>query len=224
MTRRLVVVALMLLAPLLGPRAVEAQPCEFPTPCTYEGAAFTLTVVDAETGLPVADVHALAEWQNYGMHGRLAGPFMVQDAVSATDGVLRFPRWGPIRGYLSGLVGGNDPVVSLFRPGYEVAVEHNKRTVVETEQVRRFSQDGVTIRLVPFRATPRSWIHQLRTVAHPQVTRMSDDALLQFRGPYLSRFQRVWTEVQLLPGPERSDALREFRILESNLRVLGGQR
>jgi hypothetical protein len=131
---------------------------------------------------------------------------------------------GPIRGYLSGLVGGNDPVVSLFRPGYEVAVEHNKRTVVETEQVRRFSQDGVTIRLVPFRATPRSWIHQLRTVAHPQVTRMSDDALLQFRGPYLNRFQRVWTEVQLLPEPERSDALREFRILESNLRVLGGQR
>jgi len=207
MTRRLAAVALVLLAPLLGPRAVEAQPCKFPIPCRYEGPAFTLTVVDAETGRPVADVHALAEWQNYGMHG-LGGPFLVQDAVSATDGVLRFPKWGPIRGYLSGLVGGNDPVVSLFRPGYEVAVEHNKRIVVETEKVRRFSQDG----------------HQLRTVAHPQVSPISDDSLLQFRGPYLNRFQRVWTEVQLLPEPERSDALREFRILESNLRVLGGQR
>jgi len=223
MTRRLAAVALVLLAPLLGPRAVEAQPCKFPIPCRYEGPAFTLTVVDAETGRPVADVHALAEWQNYGMHG-LGGPFLVQDAVSATDGVLRFPKWGPIRGYLSGLVGGNDPVVSLFRPGYEVAVEHNKRIVVETEKVRRFSQDGATIRLVPFRAPPRSWIHQLRTVAHPQVSPISDDSLLQFRGPYLNRFQRVWTEVQLLPEPERSDALREFRILESNLRVLGGQR
>jgi len=204
MTRRLAAVALVLLAPLLGPRAVEAQLCKFPIPCRYEGPAFTLTVVDAETGRPVADVHALAEWQNYGMHG-LGGPFLVQDAVSATDGVLRFPKWGPIRGYLSGLVGGNDPVVSLFRPGYEVAVEHNKRIVVETEKVRRFSQDG----------------HQLRTVAHPQVSPISDDSLLQFRGPYLNRFQRVWTEVQLLPEPERSDALREF-FIEHYMRVLKG--
>jgi len=188
-------VALVLLAPLFGQRAVEAQPCEFPTPCTYEGAVFTLTVLDAETGLPVADSHALAEWQNYAYHGR-NGPLMVQDAVSGADGVLRFPKWGPIHGYISGLVRGFDPVVSLFKPGYEVAVENNELRSRDTERLRRFGQDGRTIRLVPFRGTPRSWIHQLRTVAVPLATPMSHDDLTQFRAPYLNRFHRVWTEVQ----------------------------
>ncbi len=150
---------------------------------------------------------------------------MVQDALSGTDGVLRFTKWGPIHGYLSGLVIGSDPIVSLFKPGYEVIVESNKlwpRTR-DTEKVRRFGQDGSTIRLVPFRGTPRSWIHQLRTVAVPKAMPISDTTLQQFREPYLNRFQRVSNEMQLLPEPERSDALREFRILESNMRLLGGR-
>jgi len=130
---------------------------------------------------------------------------------------------GPIHGYISGLVRGFDPVVSLFKPGYEVAVENNELRSRDTERLRRFGQDGRTIRLVPFRGTARSWLHQLRTVATPLAKPMSHDDLTQFHAPYLNRFQRVSDELQLLPEPERSDALREFRILESNMRVLGGR-
>src|SRR5882762_8988127 len=174
---RLTAVSIVVLATLLGPRTVEAQDCKvLLIPCMYEGVPFALTVVDAETDQPVAEVHGLAEWQNVGYHGR-NGPLMVQDAVSGADGVLRFPKWGPIRGYVSGLVSGFDPVVSVFKLGYEVVVEYNKLIVDDTEKARRFGQDGRTIRLVPFRAPPRSWLHQLRMVSAPQAAPISDDDL-----------------------------------------------
>ena len=137
MFRLVAMIIVVLAATLLGRPTVDARDCEvLPIPCTYEGVPFALTVVDAETNQPLAEVHGLAEWQNVGYHGR-NGPLMVQDAVSGTDGVLRFTKWGPIHGYLSGLVIGFDPVVSLFKPGYEVVVEYNKLIVDETENALR---------------------------------------------------------------------------------------
>src|SRR5437762_3548088 len=75
------------------------QPCEVvPMPCPFEGLGFTFTIIDGETKKPVHDVHVLAEWQMYGLWGRLNGVVMVLDAVSDADGGVAFPPWGPVDG------------------------------------------------------------------------------------------------------------------------------
>ena len=112
--RRAIGIGLLLLVGLLVPRAVEANIlCKWFGRCLYESPGFRFTVVDRETGQPLADVHALSEWVMYGYHGT-DGPLMVQDALSGPDGLLAFPAWGPLRGSSAGLVLNQDPVITLF--------------------------------------------------------------------------------------------------------------
>jgi hypothetical protein len=213
----------LLITVLFAPERADARPCEYlPMPCTYQGEAFAVIVVDSETMRPVADVHALAEWQMVGAHGR-NGPLMVQDAISGADGVLRFPKWGPLAGPVSGLSIGSDPVVTLFKAGYEPVVENNRLwpPATDTEEIRRFGQDGATIQLVPFRGSAASWVKQLRRLADPQAIPSAPARLRKFRTPYLNRFSRLWAEVEGLPEPLRSEAKDEFAI-EYYLRVFEG--
>src|SRR5215475_2848681 len=116
---RLVLIVLALLGCLLAGPPAEAEnfECTVFGQCFYESPGFRIRVVDKEMGQPLEGVHALAEWQRYGPHG-FNGPLMAQDAVSAPDGWLTFPAWGPLRGSASGLVINTDPGITLFKPGY----------------------------------------------------------------------------------------------------------
>src|SRR5437763_14174874 len=99
----------LLLASLLAPSWAEANIlCKWLGQCWYESPGFRITVGDKETGQPLSDVHALAEWISYGMWGQ-KGPLMVQEAVSGVNGVLAFPTWGPTRGSRQRLVINQDP-------------------------------------------------------------------------------------------------------------------
>ena len=91
--------------------------CPHIVACQYEAPAFTIRVVDQQTGQPLADVHAIAAWLIYGFHGR-RGVLMALEAVSSADGQLSFPAWGPVKSGVEGLVPARDPLISLFRPGY----------------------------------------------------------------------------------------------------------
>jgi hypothetical protein len=76
--------------------------CPHIVACQYEAPAFTIRVVDQQTGQPLADVHAIATWLFYG-GPRRRGPLTVLEAVSGPDGGLSFPAWGPIRSGVKGL-------------------------------------------------------------------------------------------------------------------------
>ncbi len=67
---------LVVVSSLLWTIATHAgQACEIvPMPCTFEAVPFRFTVVEAESRQPLADVHALAEWQVHGPGGRQAAP------------------------------------------------------------------------------------------------------------------------------------------------------
>jgi hypothetical protein len=197
--RRPVGIGLLLLVGLLVPRAAEANIlCRWFGYCVYESPGFRIAVVDRETGQPLADVHALAEWQMYGGHGR-NGPLMVQDTVSGRDGLLTFPAWGPTRAPSVGLVLNHDPVISLFKPGYMALVIFNMPGTDETTRVRGLTQDGQTYFLEPFRGTPEEWVEQLRKVWVGLATPRSDEQTLKFRDPYLNRVRRLWAEREKLP-------------------------
>ena len=195
---------LVLVAVLVWPvAAAPEQPCEVvPMPCTFEGMPFKLTVIDAETRKPLADVHALAEWQIHGAGGRLNGPLMVLDAASGPDGALAFPGWGPVDGSVMGLGIGRDPIITLFKSGYKALVINNADPpgTLETQRVRRFYQDGRTYELEPFRGTDEEWIHELKQIYRGVAFPRDDKQAAHFRGPYLNRLRCVWAERSKVPA------------------------
>ncbi len=191
----------LLLSSLLVPRPTEANIlCRWFGYCVYESPGFRFTVVDKETGQPLADVHALAEWVQYGYHGT-DGPLMVQDVVSGPDGVLVFSPWGPMRGSTAGLAVGYDPFVSLFMAGYRVYETNNRGGPLdERARVHGFGGNDQTYFLEPFRGTPAEWVEQLKKAAYPvRPGGTTEEQAWQFRGQYLNRIRRVWLEREKVP-------------------------
>lgn len=180
----------------LVPKPAEANLlCDWFNRCLYESPGFHLSVVDKETGQPLADVHALAEWVQYGRHGT-NGPLMVQDAISGPDGILSFSAWGPLHGSPAGLALNQDPGLTLFKPGYKILIIFNAIPVgtSETDRVRGFFQDTQTFALEPFRGTAEEWIDQLRKGWLGLGSPRGDEQVLKFRNPYLHRLQKIWHE------------------------------
>ena len=205
-------IAVLMMGGLMSPlRAQAGQPCEvIPMPCTFEAVPFKFKVVDAETSQPLADVHALAEWQMEGVAGRANGPLMVKDTVSGSDGLISFDAWGPIQGPWTGLVIGSDPVVTLFKAGYKTMELNNGYLPPgqERERVRRFVRKDTTHALKRFGGTPEDWLKELERVYTGRAFPRGDDQSLQFRGPYLNRLRRVWAERERVP--ERLRGERDF--------------
>jgi hypothetical protein len=197
----MVLVGLGLLpAPAAGAEAL----CALARYCQYEAPAFTLRVVDRETGQPLADVHGLAEWVQYGLPGQYP-PLMVLDAVSGPDGVLSFPAWGPIQGSRLGLFLGRDPVITFFKPGYVLIPPRGgtRREIgniyplqaEETDRVHRFGEDGKTFEMEPFRGTPEEWLKELGA----ELTFFASVGLADKR-PLLNRVLRIWAEREKYPA------------------------
>ena len=194
-----VVVTLLWLYP---PAHVEANPvCRWLGLCVYLSPGFQLTVVDAETGKPLSNVYGWAEWVQYGAHGR-GGPLMVQNAVSAADGRLTFPWWGPSPGSPGGLVLGIDPAVILFKPGYGTCLVQNETALGASHHamIRGLSRREETFGLQPFRGTPAEWVEQLRKLVFPALSAyVSDQARDRFRELYLRRRDIAATALARLP-------------------------
>jgi hypothetical protein len=226
----------LLLAVLADGRLVSAGGplCTLFGQCYYAGLPFAIRVADAETGEPLADVHALAEWVQNGMNGR-AGPVMVQDAVSGSDGLLHFPAWGPLRGSSGGLGLGEDPIITLFKPGYflprpfpggaRVISNQYPPGTEETTRTRRFGQDGQTFPMEPFRETTDEWAMKLVGIGGLAYGRAAagEDGSRKFYRPYMNRMQRVRDALQAVPrgNPEIE---RYVRVFEREFHWLEGLR
>jgi hypothetical protein len=204
--------ALVILLSLLAPARTDAHVlCSVFAVCPYVSPGFTLTVVEAESNKPIADVYAWAEWVQYGAHG-LNGPIMIQEALSGPDGRLVFPWWGPRFGYRAGLDIGSDPAVILFKSGYATLIVQNgeRPGMRVTDAIRIFTSNGETVKLQPFRGSRAEWIDQLSKLIYPAVTSsVSDSQRDQFRGSYLRRLERVEAEVAKLP--QESPEVVKFR-------------
>jgi hypothetical protein len=213
---------LVIVAGLLAPRPAGAEIlCKWFGHCLYESPSFRLAVADKGTGKPLAEVHALAEWVQYGPHGR-NGPLMVLDAVSGADGVLVFPAWGPLQGTRYGIYLNHDPVLTLFKPGYRVLLITNAypEGTEPTTRVRPFGEDGHTFSLEPFRGSLEEWVEQLQKAAYPGTKgRTSAEELYPFRTHYLNRLTRVWRDRERLPQGNRD--LQNFLLsLERNIKSM----
>jgi hypothetical protein len=218
--------AAIILLCLSAPTTVAANPvCRWIGLCIYLSPRFHLTVVDADTGKPLADVYAWAEWVQHGAHG-IGGPLMVQDAASTADGHLTFSWWGPTSGSPGGLLLGIDPAVILFKPGYATLLVHNDvaRGASHQAMIRGLSRPEGPIALQPFRGSPAEWVEQLRKFAFPALSSyLSDDARHRFRELYRRRRDVVATELGRLPADTRGAATLRLS-LEQDARFFGGER
>ncbi|MBI4641223.1 MAG: hypothetical protein HY731_11045 [Candidatus Tectomicrobia bacterium] len=179
--------------------------------------------MDKETGKPLADVHALAEWVQYGMYGQY--PLLVaQDAISGEDGMLVFPPWGPTRGSSGGLVLNQDPVITLYKLGYDVMLINNAPGTDERARVRGLTQNGQTFALSLFRGTPDERVKQLLIPGFGLAIPGTEEARAQFGEPYLNRWRRIWAEKDILPPRYQSPGQffwhlqRDIKFLEEGKR------
>jgi hypothetical protein len=175
--------------------------CPHIVACEYEAPAFTIRVVDQQTGQPLADVHAIASWVFYG-GPRRRGLLMVLEAVSGPDGWISFGGWGPVRSGVEGLLPGNDPLISLFRPGYRAQFVYNATPLGQphTVRVHAFDQAGQTFELMQVPLAPAETIAELWKAVDP----FEGATLSQFDSPsirraYLNRLRRVRVEAERLP-------------------------
>jgi hypothetical protein len=193
--------------------------CPHIVACQYEAPAFTIRVVDQQTGQPLADVHAIASWLIYGFHGR-RGVLMALEAISGPDGQLSFPAWGPRRSATEGMVYGRDPMISLFRAGYRAKLIYNTSSYgpASPERVHAFAQAGEKFELTPFQGTPEEALLELRKADDPsEGAYPGPDDPKQLRRMYVDRLTRIKMEVERLPQ-SMPQVQRYRKILEDDLR------
>jgi hypothetical protein len=213
-----------LTASALGENDRSDPLCPHIVACQYEAPAFTIRVVDQQTGQPLADVHAIASWLVY---DRRRGVLMALEAISGPDGQLAFPAWGPMRSAVAGMVEGRDPIISLFRPGYRAKLIHNATPVEQlfTARVHAFSQAGDTFELVQFQGNPDEALADLRRADDTfEGASLSQDAPISFRQAYMRRLGLIKREVERLPRAV-PQVDRFLKLLNDDIRFFeaGGQ-
>ena len=206
---------------LLGAAGPDSIRCALRWTC-YQSPGFRLTVIDAETGQPVPDVHVLATWERDGP--RHPAPFLAIDGVTGLDGVVTFPAWGPfVEALRLDLV--KSPLITLFKPGYRTLLLWNDRApaeVGEWERHRWVAWDQRTIPLEPFRGSRLAWYGQLRQ-AEPdlQGAPLPHTRVLQAPHPHANRLHRVLAEVRRLPryrvSEKTVDLDQYFEMMEREL-------
>jgi hypothetical protein len=193
--------------------------CEWFGYCIYESPGFKIRIVDQDSGQPVAGVHALAGWIQYGSHGT-GGPLMALDAISGADGVLSFPAWGPIKGSSAGIEIALAPGISLFKPGYKHLLLNNVSSRDHRARVRGFTQDGQTFKMETFRGDAKEWVQELNNAAYPKLmTRVSEHFPEKVRSVYIKRWQLIRIETEKL-SKDRQDVSLLLDNLNREIRAL----
>jgi hypothetical protein len=106
-------------------------------------------VVDKDTGEPIAGVVVVAYW---GLHrGSFTGDALpcgaagVEEAVTDQDGTFDIPGWGPISSSCDMM--SSQPLLILFKPGYDPKAVNNPTYSIETVSVSRSVWNGKTLEL-----------------------------------------------------------------------------
>jgi len=135
MGRAMTIAALLWISAACAAREYAAEPVE-------------ATVVDAQTKKPIAGALVIARWVargGGGMHAaRDLGSVEVMEAVTGADGRFRFPAWGPRPYEGRGVLLDDDPLILVFKRGYEVARLGNSQYRVPPSKDFRSRKTGPT--------------------------------------------------------------------------------
>lgn len=125
----------------------------------YTAPPMAATVVDSESGQPLAGVYVVADWQLEGglEGGSRLGAIMMMETQTDANGRFEFPGWGPKDPLSVGVRTGNarlknsTPQLLLFKPGYEYDRLRNPSSTDPAPAIVRSLWDGKRIELRRFR-------------------------------------------------------------------------
>lgn len=129
---------------------------------TYSAKEIHGKIVDADTGQPLEGVNIVAQWQ---IERKWVGDdkalLYVTEAVTDKEGNYSFPARGPILLPLLADFGeGHDPLLSIFKSGYEVEFLDNSTLSGSRDRLTplgEFKWNGGTTRLKKGRGSPRDY-------------------------------------------------------------------
>jgi len=134
-------------------------------PDQYSAEAVEAWVLDSETKEPLADVIVVANWKLHAgsLDGRKpGGQLMVMETVTDKDGRFSFPAWGPKRRPFNTFLHDSDPLILLFKPGYEYeGLQNPLKSYVNNDPVRRSIWNGKTIEVQSFKGSLDSYMNHL---------------------------------------------------------------
>ena len=126
---------------------------------TYSAKPIKATVVDANSGEPLAGVSVVAQWVLHGNGWNRVGDLELMEAVTDVDGSFHFPGWQgktpPMAGLYRTRLGNADPELVFFKSGYKVRGVGNdlqpERLLDANHTWQRYSDwDGKVIKLEKF--------------------------------------------------------------------------
>ena len=127
----------------------------------YSADPITASVVDADTGAPLADVNVVATWELKGglEGGNLEGYANVVEAVTDEHGTFHLPGWGPRPNLSFGRIRNIDaPAIMLFKGGYRYrAVENEGSSMVAAPSQMKSTWNGKVILLTRFKGSPAEY-------------------------------------------------------------------
>lgn len=127
----------------------------FGLPSAYSGAEINGRIVDAETGEPLEGAAIVAHWKIYHQtllnalaHGSATnGVLNVEEAISDRHGRYTIPAWGPIPRPSGWQIDGRyDPVLLVFKPGYETENRDNQKWDSEVMENPPFNSSSASLR------------------------------------------------------------------------------
>lgn len=133
----------------------------------YSAEPIEAWVVDDETGKPLEGVVVNAFWVlkqgSYAGGGVAPPPLQVLETVTDSKGRFYFPAWGPIQNTTANsYFWGNDPLIILFKRGYDFFYMDNRITGEPTlDPLRKSDWNGATAKLKKFKGDNQKYADRI---------------------------------------------------------------
>ena len=154
-------------------RIAHAALLAFATACAareYAAEPIDATVVDGTTGQPIAGALVIARWIARGDGGthrpRDLGSVRVLETITAPDGRFHFDGWGPVAYAGKGTLLDEDPLILVFKHGYQVSHASNGQYGVpptkdfrahKSGPLRSSLWNGETLSMKPYQGSEREF-------------------------------------------------------------------
>ena len=131
-----------------------ASGCNQTVPMQYSADPIAATVVDAESGTPLAGVNVVAGWEVTGglEGGNVVGWVKVMEAVTDESGQFFLPGWGPVAWTKGGSVKSESPLLILFKSGYDrrLLVQRKRSPIERAPSHMQSDWNGENIKLTRY--------------------------------------------------------------------------
>lgn len=132
------------------------------TPLTYSAKEIRGQIVDDETGEPIEGVVVVAQWILFEMGVGHRKRLHIEETVTDKDGRYIIPAWGPKPHLPFTELDREDPMLAIFKSGYEPRILVNR--IDRSEALRISDWDGQVVKLKRYQGNVEQYAFRIGTV------------------------------------------------------------